>query len=281
MKRTFKYYVLLISGILPLGCFGQKKLTLENYRSFVPPNMIQVNDTLFCDQVEMSNIDWLLYDYNTKEVNGDSSKQYNSLKLDWDGVIGLEKDYLRYPGYRDFPLISVSLDQAKGFADWRTETLFSYILKELKLVSEDFFKKGESTSINEIFKSHPELKDKLYYFEFRIPTEKEWRVSLKYADDIDGRYKKKNRHILAENYNLEGSTIENGLSNVFIGYQVTRNRNPILKMNDNVSEIILEEGYSMGGNYYEKEPESIKNKFEGPNAWTGFRCVGSWKKWGE
>lgn len=283
-ETQLKNLLIVTLSILFFACRSQKKVTIENYSSFGVPRMVQINDTLFCDQTEVSNFDWLFYEHSVKKAFGDSSFAYKFLKPNRENAIGIgdgEENYLRNPRYRFFPVVGLGLAQAQEYAKWRSASTFTSILERFGLIPEGSFQKGEVVNIESFFLSNPELKDKLPYIEYRIPSEEEWRLSLEYADKIDASYRKKYREYSRRNGLTENEDLPIGLSNIMRGVQVSKRRKPILKMNDNVSEIILEEGYSMGGNYFEKDPEGIKNEFEKPNAWTGFRCVGSWKKWGE
>jgi hypothetical protein len=113
-NAQLKYLLILTLGLLFIGCRSQKKWTSENYKSMGAPNMVQVNDSLFCDETEISNIDWLLYEYNIRKDFGTFSSELLSVLPDtmlwnrFDQTERLQDQYYRYPGFRMYPVVELN-----------------------------------------------------------------------------------------------------------------------------------------------------------------------------
>ena len=127
--------------------------TKEN--PFIPPGTVQINDTLFADETEISNFSWLEYTWNTAATYGTDSEEYKSCLP--DTLVWREKNsynepyvnyYFRHVAYRDYPVVGVSYEQAVAFCKWRTERVKMFLTRKRD------------------FKNH--------HFEYRLPSKEEW-----------------------------------------------------------------------------------------------------------
>ncbi|HET9054495.1 MAG TPA: SUMF1/EgtB/PvdO family nonheme iron enzyme, partial [Cyclobacteriaceae bacterium] len=117
-----------------------------------PPNCVWLYGNLFIDKTEIANIHWLEYLYHLKN---DSSESVYKMALP-DTTVWLSfqdtlrfQHYLRYPGYRYFPVVGITHKQAVDYCKWRSQ------------------------AVN--MKRKAELKEtKQVVFSFRLPSEKEW-----------------------------------------------------------------------------------------------------------
>ena len=81
--------------------------------------------SFYMDETEISNIDWLLYLYT---VQKDSTREFVESALPdttvWASSMSFNDQYvdqyLRYPGFRMYPVVGVSWIQASDYAAWRS-----------------------------------------------------------------------------------------------------------------------------------------------------------------
>lgn len=91
--------------------------------------MVLVGDSLFMDETEVSNLHWLEYLHFLRKDSSDAfyqSQQPDSMLLTnyllahEDTAYGFGRYYFRYPGFRYFPLIGITYQQAVNYCRWRS-----------------------------------------------------------------------------------------------------------------------------------------------------------------
>lgn len=134
-----------------------------------PPGTIRLAENLFIDESEVANIHWLEY---LQHVRLDSSETYYRSQLPdsmvWQAMAAAPPTavagaptaivYFRYPGFRYYPVVGISYEQAVAYCKWR-----SAVVSKSVLGSAEFQKK------------HPELRGYDVMVEYRLPTEAEWQ----------------------------------------------------------------------------------------------------------
>lgn len=139
-KYTFISLTILLIGFVIVSFYS---------RNFLPPgtSKLIINDsTLYVDNAEISNFNWLEYTYDLKKKFGANSKEYlnalpdSTLKLDEFPAISPD---FRSSFSRSYPVIGVSYEQAVDFCKWRSE------------------------KVNELFKTN---------VTYRLMTKKEWET---------------------------------------------------------------------------------------------------------
>ena len=125
--------------------------------------------SFFLDQTEIANIHWLEY---LHYIERDSSETYFQSALPdttvWEKELAFNtpyvSNYLRYPGFRYYPVVGVSLNQAVDYCRWRTEAVNKQ--RAMEYYGEDY-----------IDGDIPPIESGIYLPEFRLPTEAEWEYA--------------------------------------------------------------------------------------------------------
>lgn len=92
--------------------------------------------SFYMDETEVSNVNWGEYLYwIQRNFPNDREYYYNALPdtLVWRRPLSYNEpyveNYLRHPAYQDYPVIGISWDQAKEYAEWRTDRVNEQILR--------------------------------------------------------------------------------------------------------------------------------------------------------
>lgn len=236
-------------------------LSFTKEKTFVPPGTLQINDTLFADETEISNFSWQEFEYWTKAIYGANSKEHLAVLPDtlvWREKLAYNEPYVQYyyrhPAYKDYPVVGISYEQAVAFCKWRTERVKMFLTRKKD------------------FKNH--------HFEYRLPTKKEWEQLAYSSSNVLFNNGKNEKGVFRLNCINPDTSIHfsgppypdvtapiNSYEKNFIG---------LYNMLGNVAEIVLDKGICKGGGWKNRIEECRVGKdqeFTKPNSWTGFRCI--------
>ncbi len=264
----FKRLAMTVALLFLFLSFSSKK-----EKKVIPPGTVQITETFFADEAEVTNTSWAEYEYWIKIKYGWHSSEHKSVLPDtlvWRHKLAYSEPYVEYyyrhPAYRDYPVVGVSHEQAVAYCIWRTERVKEYWYikhkKELEVI-------------------------------FRLPTKKEWELISNSGLDIFN-YKNgiNEKGFALLNCNRPGDTLGVGsLKNpawkkdagdiTAPVYSFWKNWFGLFNCFGNVSEMISEKGISKGGSWKHKFEECRAGKdipYTQPESWLGFRCVCDMKK---
>lgn len=227
-----------------------------------PPGTVWLKDSIFIDQTEVRNLDYLEYLNWLKENDSINYSLAVPDTLVWRDALSYNEPYVRYylthPAYRNYPVVGVSYEQAVNYCKWRTEIV-----------------KYFADRINPRSSFGSSYKAKTFYY--RLPTKEEWEYAAHAGTwqiyGFEGIHVKNNQL----NYNVKEAAMLSYTSDITEPVEgKAPNKYNIYNMIGNVAEMTSVKGVSKGGSWLQsldecKITDSIK--YEKPKAWLGFRCV--------
>jgi len=233
---------------------------INSKKEFIPPGTVQINDTLFADETEISNLSWQEFEYWTKAIYGTNSKEHLATLPDtlvWRDKSAYNEPYVQYyyrhPAYKNFPVVGISYDQALAYCKWRTERVkaFMTVAKKFKYID----------------------------FEYRLPSKTEWEKLAEFSMNVLRNNGKNEKGIYLLNCIHPDTITVKGPPYPDVTAPVKSYQKSLFglyNMLGNVAEMVNEKGICKGGGW-RNMPEACRvgkdQEYTKPSAWVGFRCV--------
>lgn len=313
-----KSYIFFILLLLGASCNTLKQepaeeekpkeiITLDGhtFEAFAGPNLVRIDSNFYADATEVTNAFYKEFIYWMKTVYGVKSDEFLSILPDlsvWNFQNHLKVDgseYFTSPDFDDYPVVGITLEQAKKYADWRTERVAEMLLIEQGYVNPYLDPSEPNHFTIERFKTgnynrRKKIKTNFVYCRFTVPTLEEWNALSGISKDFKYGIDSENKDNMEFIYNGNSAfhTLENLNAKVdkawydeehdfkpsltMPSYYGITNIHGLYQTIGNVSEMIDEVGKAQGGDWKHRLTEidklqSIKQNI--PNCWTGFRCV--------
>jgi formylglycine-generating enzyme required for sulfatase activity len=253
--------LLLLSIVLVFSSFSLQR----KKKKLIPPGTVQISETFFADQTEISNFSWREFELWTKAKYGSESPEH--LAVLPDSSVWLNKNnycepyysyYYWHPAYKDFPVVGISYYQAIAFCKLRTERVKEFVYIRYK---------------------------KEWNIEYRLPSKEEWEkisftVGSPFHYNQSGKNEKGNvllnfKRADKDTLGIAGANKSNADVTAPV-YSYGKNAFGIYNTFGNVAEMISEKGVCKGGSWNHTLEECRPGKsilYEKPAAWLGFRCV--------
>jgi hypothetical protein len=253
---------------------------------YAPPGSIKVNDTLFIDQFEISNIDYREFLYCMKKLFGPSSEMYLSMVPDskvWADIDFiecegeeielesttrqmLENSYFRAYNFAEYPVVGISYTQAKNFCTWRTNAVNAFLLKKEKKLFQDKLIQFSLIDYLEELRLAGALDSTQRYPIYTLPSED----ILQELEWMSG-FESHNKDIICD-------ALANDQLDFFM---ISKNTsyNPsgeVANLNGNLAEMTNQRGIAYGGSWQDPSYECQLDKrkpYAGPSSWLGFRSA--------
>jgi formylglycine-generating enzyme required for sulfatase activity len=228
MKKIITDITILIFIIGSFSSCAQKDITTKNGKTIVnllPSNTVAINDTLYCDKTELTNIDYREFQAWVLTVYGKDSEKYqstvinseqviydfiddvqnnsDSVFLKWfghiHGYVSFAKSYFNHPSYDDYPLIGISYKQAFDYTKWRSDRVYEMMLLKRGLIKFEPNVNAENhftieRYLNGQYHNYKPLKT-VPIPRFRLPTIEEWELVAKYNGGDDWGIDFKNKEV--------------------------------------------------------------------------------------
>ncbi|MCC6584362.1 MAG: SUMF1/EgtB/PvdO family nonheme iron enzyme [Chitinophagales bacterium] len=281
MKKSYTIFFIVI--ILSVKGYSKNK------GEIIPPNGLKLNDSVFIDKTEVTNLDYNEYLYWTERVLTKESVKYKNAQPKqiglWnecfitdttkEGLVYLrnpcQQYYLTHPAFNNYPLVGINYEQALNYCNWRSDRIYEMLLVKNNVL--DLYSKQDSITCFTIEKFlskeisfHLEYKERIKsipIFRYRLPDISEYTLALKTLDTC------KFKHL----YLLVSDNDSVSIEAVSPGYKGPKKY--MYHLYDNASELVFEKGIIFGGNWKDKTYHSNFTQIinREPSNYIGFRCV--------
>jgi formylglycine-generating enzyme required for sulfatase activity len=256
MKNTIKVGICILIVLLSFS------FSIKKTKKFIPPGTVQITETFFADETEISNFSWLEYEIAIKTKYGTNSAEHKAILP--DTLVWREKNsynepyviyYYRHPAYRNFPVVGVSYEQAVAYCKWRTE---------------------------EVKKHYSIIYKKEVDIEYRLPSKTEWELISNNGKDVLHGFARNSKGQILFNHRYLSDSAEiadfvNNHTDVTAPVKsYWKNTFGLFNTIGNVAEMINENGICKGGSWRHEFEECRAGKditYTKPSSWLGFRCV--------
>ncbi len=284
-----RLFMFLSLGIALFSCTSNKSLLEKTSYLKAPPGTIALNDSIYVDIAEVTNHNWMEYMHHSLIIYQEDSPEFRLTLPDTASFIvtqdigSLEEDSiaisLYIDAYRDFPLVGITLDQAKAYAEWRSNRVFEMYLVNGGFRTNSFSEEKPKDLTTEQFLSDPssiQYQDQItHYPQYFIPSSEHYELAMHALNH--GLLKTSEINSVESEQNVYNDTI---LPYSSVTEKERKAKNMIYHISDNVAEM-TSDGLTFGGSGLDSlimiqnnitEPTAL------PNIKTGFRNFCRWVK---
>jgi hypothetical protein len=276
--------------------FRPKKFDLAK---FTPPNGVRIGSGLYLDETEIANIHWLEFLYYARQ-DSLSPEDYQVLVPDttvwtrfpYDSIFALDSlcrihkstfkqdvsydhdysycrdSYLRYPGYRYYPVVGISREQAQLYSLWRSEIVNEISNEVLVKENQPYrvvnrYRLPRVSELNFALNQHP----------IGLIGQKNWGNTCQAFRDAFPYDLYLEANVLREGRLRD--TLLASPNNPFF-YHVFALNSQVKNLIGNAAELTAEPGISWGGSCFDVvERDQLQKSYTlpKPDHKTGFRCI--------
>jgi hypothetical protein len=297
-----RLFVLLGILVLILSCNNSSRELLvngTNYKIFHPPGTKEIELNIYVDESELSNIGYKEYLFWLERTFGNESKEYTEAQPDitvWkqasEELQKHMKSYFDDMEYISYPVVGINLSQGEKYTIWRTERVAEMILIMRGYIEVSPSQNRETHFTIEKYMSGKyqwtkKQAKKMLFPIYKIPTQTEWEKYI--LNDVAEQIKsdkefKGNSKLIRKGfdlYNLKNKNKSKGIEGPKSRNGYGQTSKGLTHIIGNVSEMVISENKSMGGNWTMDLEDISKyqgEKFEQANYYTGLRNICTWEE---
>ncbi|WP_171037090.1 SUMF1/EgtB/PvdO family nonheme iron enzyme [Maribacter algarum] len=158
----------------------------RQYEVVTGPGLIFINENLYADETETTNVMYLEFIDWTEEIFGKNSIEFEQIQLDksiWDNTEfsgKLNEQYFTQPHFAEYPVVGISLKQAELFSKWRTDRVAEILLIRKGLIKPEFtYSKDNYFTIEKYTNGNYDWiisKENILVPEYILPNKNEWEL---------------------------------------------------------------------------------------------------------
>lgn len=272
----------------------------QQYEVVTGPGLIFINENLYADETEATNVMYLEFIDWTEGIFGKNSIEFEQIQLDktiWDNTEfsgKLNEQYFTQPHFAEYPVVGISLKQAELYSKWRTDRVAEILLIRKGLIKPEFtYSKDNYFTIEKYTNGNYDWiisKENILVPEYILPNKNEWELiagqGSNLPNGIDSNLRENKKTLKKYNYLYNNAEFH---SNTKTKIKKSRcgiatceamalgaNIYGLYGILGNVSELTSNNGISKGGNWKTTFADNQIEKdlpFDSVNAWTGFRNI--------
>lgn len=291
---------IIILILLTFLSFNPKK-DKDKENITVPLSYIKIDDNLYANRYEVSNLSWLEYQNWVNEVYKRDANKIKASKTDPQVFNQVAEcleigayDYIFDLSYGDHPVVGITQQQAKDYNQWRSDFTTFFYLFQTGHFNEDFKPdEHKDFSVEAYLRGDYDFylkKEKIdFYYHFKLPNKEERQKLFEFSKKAANEYfesskKKKVKECMALHpqlvFNIDPCASGNKKfipSKSWNHQCILEYEKSLIHVQGNVAEWLEEENTVAGGSWktvlIEEDIDIIEEIEAGANAWTGFRSV--------
>lgn len=282
MKNALLF--LLLVAMASCKSFEYRTIEDQSYKIFRPPGTIKVDDQLYADETELTNLDYKEYLNWNERIFGKDSKEYTekipdeSVWAQLSNYTAVKENYFQDQKFDHYPVVGITLEQAQKYTAWRTDRVAEMILLMEKAIKADYqYSKEDYFTVDRYQQggyAWMAAKKNVLLPKYKVPTKQEWEFiagihsDFKNGIDVNSKHNKKMTAASASANNKEGSTypVRTYETNIYGLYGVM----------GNVSELVVDGDICKGGSWANADRTfalDLDIPLAGAASWAGFRNV--------